>query len=86
MVAIDSGGAAMVRGEMPRLRFSDVSGHETAAPPTFCTEAAHEQLRSTDAWQSMPYVGIQPGVAEIPALEMRNCTLCHSTLCREVAP
>lgn len=50
----------------------------------------HERAkRSTDIWRTLSYVGIQrlEATADEPAsaYELRNCSACHSTLCREVA-
>lgn len=33
-----------------------------------------------EAWERLPYVGIQEGTDEIPDLELRNCGRCSSTL------
>lgn len=36
---------------------------------------------SEDEWERMPYVGVQRSeLADIPDLELRNCTRCYSTL------
>lgn len=33
-----------------------------------------------EAWEKLPYVGVQQGTDDIPDLELRNCDRCNSTL------
>ncbi len=50
-----------------------------------CTISEHARLKESDAWETLPFVGIQRSPApSIPSLEMRNCQ-CGSTLCKEVS-
>jgi hypothetical protein len=53
-----------------------------------CSPAVHSAIKLDDvAWSQLQYIGIQRDEEE-PAedLELRNCSVCHSTLCRQVRP
>lgn len=47
----------------------------------------HEALKHSEGWTSLPLVGLQPTYDEPDQpqhLELRNCTTCHSTLCKPI--
>lgn len=45
-----------------------------------CEQADHEQMKQKAIWHGLRWVGIQ----ELPGMRlvMRDCPLCHSTLCK----
>jgi hypothetical protein len=54
-----------------------------------CSPAVHDAIRSDDAaWSSLAFLKILNVDDETPdeIFEVRNCTVCHSTLYRQVRP
>lgn len=50
-----------------------------------CQAAAHDDLRQAprEVWETETYyVGMQEQGGGLPPLELRNCRICHSTICR----
>lgn len=48
-----------------------------------CPTCGAEYL-TVEAWEALPYVGVQHGVEGDPPIELRNCVACHSTLAVEL--
>lgn len=73
-----------LRDSTSKLRLSLDALAATLPKPTVCETAVHEAIKASEkAFAACKLIGFQRGVANGPALELRNCA-CGSTLAREV--
>jgi hypothetical protein len=49
-----------------------------------CLQSDHERLKRSPSWESLEYRGAMRLILDEPALELRDCPRCGSTLARPV--